>query len=1109
MHTPDDRHTPRNSTNQSDDTRDSPPRAASTAPASASARSGTSPTGGAVPSQDGGSAADNREASAPTALSGGGATAVGGAKTERPGEVIGRYRLLQQLGEGGFGIVWMAEQKTPVRRRVALKIIKLGMDTQQVIARFEAERQALAMMDHPHIAKVLDAGATETGRPYFVMDLVQGVPITDYCDQRNMPFRERLKLFVHVCSAVQHAHQKGIIHRDLKPSNVLVTEVDDQPTPKVIDFGIAKATQARLTEQTVFTEIGQFIGTPAYMSPEQADPIGVDIDTRSDIYSLGVLLYQLLTGVTPFDPRALRAAALDELKRIIREDDPPRPSTRLSSLGAERDTVARQRATEPHRLRTLLRGDLDWIIMKALEKDRARRYDTADGLALDIERYLRGDAVDAAPPSAAYRARKFVRRNRGLVSAMAAVAAALLIGIAGFAWQAAVARVQRDRAVDAEQQIAKRARELESVAEFQAEMLSQIDAADAGARLMTNIRGKFSTALEKIGGAPDERAARAESFGRDLAMVNATDTAADMIDGIILKPAIAAIDKRFAEQPLIDATLRTKLAGQYRTLGLSDPALLLAQQALATRERQLGATHPDTLVSLAAAADLLARVGRLDEAEAAYRKVFDERVRLFGENDERTLRAMANLGNHYRAAGRPNDAEPLLRTALERERRALGDKHRSTLITMNTLGYLCMTQGKYAEAAALWREAYETGRAAFGDDDRDVMVWMANLGAALRDQGDLAGAEPYLRRSMEEHRRVYGEDHPGTILSMGILTTLLMSRGSLDEGELLCRDAIARAVRVLGPEHPVTLQEQSRLGVILLRMNRLAEAEAVTRRVLEAQRRIRGAMHAEAISAAGAVGSVLENQGRYAEAETLVREALDAARHTLGNEHRDTLMLVFRLGGLLLRQNRLNEAEPLIRAAADARRRIAGEDHPETLITLTNLARLLDLQGRLDEAEALYREVMEKYKRVLGADRPDTLAAISNLAGTLRKLKRPAEAEPLYREALAGFERIHGDEHAYTAMVRDLLGRALTDLERYADAEMQLAAAQRVGTKSEGLSATWRRQNLEALVRLYEAWDQAEPDSARAAKTAEWKAKLDEFKASTQPAAASGAAPRP
>ena len=345
------------------------------------------------------------------------------------GSLIGPYKLLEKIGGGGMGVVYMAEQLHPVHRKVALKIIKPGMDSGQVIARFEAERQALTMMEHPNIARVLDAGTTESGRPYFVMELVKGIPITDYCDQAQLSTRQRLELFIQICHAVQHAHQKGVIHRDIKPGNVLVTLHDDRPVPKVIDFGIAKAMSQQLTEKTLFTNFAQMIGTPLYMSPEQAQISGLDVDTRSDIYSLGVLLYELLTGTTPFDKNRLLEAAYDEMRRIIREEEPPRPSTRISTLGSKLAAISAHRNTDPKKLGQLMRGELDWIVMKSLEKDRTRRYATANGLAADVGRYLKDEPVVALPATAVYRLRKLVLRNRLVFAAVGAVAAALVIGL--------------------------------------------------------------------------------------------------------------------------------------------------------------------------------------------------------------------------------------------------------------------------------------------------------------------------------------------------------------------------------------------------------------------------------------------------------------------------------------------------------------------------------------------------------------------------------------------------------------------------------------------------------------------------------------------------------
>jgi len=396
------------------------------------------------------------------------------ATEEEVGQRIGPYKLLQKIGEGGCGVVYMAEQDKPVRRRVALKIIKLGMDTKNVIARFEAERQALAMMDHSNIARVLDAGATETGRPYFVMELVHGIRITDYCDQRKLTPRQRLELFIEVCHAIQHAHQKGIIHRDIKPSNILVTHHDGVPVPKVIDFGIAKAIEEKLTEKTLFTVYGHFIGTPAYMSPEQAEMSGLDVDTRSDIYSLGVLLYELLTGKTPFDQNELLASGLDEMRRTLREREPHRPSTKLDTLQtAELTATAQRRLVEPPKLQLLLKGDLDWIVMKALEKDRRRRYDTTNGMAMDIRRYLEHEPVLARPPSRWYRFQKLVRRNRGTFAATAAVALALIIGLGTATWLFVKEREMRKRAVVAEE-LAERARASEAELRRQAETREKI-----------------------------------------------------------------------------------------------------------------------------------------------------------------------------------------------------------------------------------------------------------------------------------------------------------------------------------------------------------------------------------------------------------------------------------------------------------------------------------------------------------------------------------------------------------------------------------------------------------------------------------------------------------
>ena len=820
--------------------------------------------------------------------------------TEGPGAQIGPYRLLYQLGEGGFGAVYLAEQNAPVARRVALKIVKLGMDTRQVVARFEQERQALALMDHPNIARVLDAGATATGRPYFVMDLVKGAPIVEYCDQNHLPIADRLQLFAQVCSAVQHAHGKGIIHRDLKPSNILVAAQDGSPQVKVIDFGIAKATLQKLTDKTLFTEHQQVIGTLQYMSPEQAEG-SLDIDTRTDIYSLGVLLYELLTGSTPFDKRTVRGALFGELQRMIREVEPPRPSTRLHQSSDTLANIAAQRRTEPRRLGALLRGELDWIVMKALEKDRGRRYQTANGLAMDILRHLAGEPVVAAPPSAAYRLRKAVQRHKGLVAAGTAIAATLLCGALAFAWQAVVARGERDaaelarqaeadqrriadqqrlRAETNEREARTRAEELAAVAQFQADMLAGIDPTTAGVELSADLEARLAAALaaEQPPLQPATQKELAAGFRAGWQRINATDTARDLLDRTLFQPAIAAIAEKFPNQPLVAAALLQSLAENYRRFGLYDAALPLQQQALAKRQLLLGAEHLDTLASLAASARLLGNRGDYAEAEAAHREVLATRLRLLGTDHPETLSAMSGLGELLWSAGRSKEAEPLLRDALERHRRILGDDHEETLVVINNLGLLLAAQDRHAEAEPFYRESLQRSTRVLGPDHPDTVVSINNMGWLLQAQDRHAEAEPYFVEALAKRRRISGMHHPTTLNSINNLGMILHMRGNLQAAEPLLREALTLRQHILGDDHPSTLISYLNLGMLLRDRGEFDAAAPLLELCVAANRRRCGDAHADTLIATIALGGLRLDQQRPADTVALLAPAEASAR---------------------------------------------------------------------------------------------------------------------------------------------------------------------------------------------------------------------------------------
>ncbi len=762
------------------------------------------------------------------------------------------YRLLQMLGEGGMGEVWAAEQERPVRRKVAIKLIKPGMDTRDVVARFESERQALALMNHPNIARVFEAGETDQGRPFFVMELVEGVPVTQYCDTHLLATEGRLSLFVQICEAVQHAHHKGVIHRDLKPSNVLVRMEEDKPVPKIIDFGIAKAIGQPLTDKTMFTEIGAVIGTPAYMSPEQAERTGLDVDTRTDVYSLGMLLYELLVGVLPFDAREAGTSGLDELRRRIREDEPTKPSTRLSSLGDTSTELAKRRGADLRTLSRQLRGDLDWITLKALEKDRTRRYGSPSELAADIGRHLRHEAVLAGPPSVRYRAGKFIRRHRLGAAAASLVLIAMVLGTAAATY--GLVRAKRAEYA-ARQEVAKAA----AVNEFLQDMLAS-----------ANPFG-FSTATS----------------GPDVTVLQALSQAAKKLDGGSL-----------TDQPLVEAAVRRTIGAAYTNLGNHSEAESQLGAAVAITTRAVGDAHPDTAESLLALGNLRVAQGQWGEAETLIRRALGIQRAALGEKHLKVGEAIQALSVTLVNAGRGREAEPLERQALAIYREHFGDDSPYIASSLNNLAAILREQRRLEEAEVLARQALAIQRKARGNDHPDLAGELQTNGVLLRELGRLAEAEPLLREALALSQKHLGNDHEVVALSANNLAGVLRDEGKLVEAESFFRQSVDIDRKARPADHPVRAYALSGLGMVLTDLGRPGEAEPFLREAVAIREKALPPGNWRLAYSRMMLGSALVGLKRFREAEPLLLgsyTAMAADKDTPPQWPRRTLENIVRL----------------------------------------------------------------------------------------------------------------------------------------------------------------------------------------------------------------------
>ena len=802
---------------------------------------------------------------------------------EKPGGRIDRYLLQSVLGEGGMGIVYLAEQEEPVKRQVALKVIKPGMDSKRVIARFEAEQQTLALMEHPHIAHVYDAGLTLSGRPYFVMEYVRGLPITEHCDHYKLTIKERLRLFQQVCQAVQHAHQKGIIHRDIKPSNILVDSENDQAIPKIIDFGVAKAVIQPLTERTLVTEQGQLFGTPEYMSPEQANMASEDIDTRSDVYSLGVLLYVLLTGCLPFDSDTLREGGIENIQKTIRETDPKTPSTRLMKLGDEARTIAQSRRMEIQTLAKHLRKELEWIPLRAIRKERAERYRSASELADDIENYLKGAPLIAGPLGTGYKLKKFVRRNRVLVGGIAAVLAVLVGGIV----VSTLFAIGQARVL-AEKQL---------ILDFlKSDVLGSADEARVGEATISYM----------------------------------LDAASEKLD-------------RFSDKPLVEAELCLTLGETYRRLGEYKQAEQHKLRATEIYRQHYGEEHPDTLGAMSSIGWIYSKQGRYHDMERLWTRILRIEQRVSGVRQQ--LGTMNGLAVAYFCLGKYKEAESLLEKTLELVRcelneedfsllpwiksnlanvyMALGRSEKAERLILEALandGWLWQpytgplaaiyqVQGRFAKAEPLLVKALEEARQLRGDEHFDTLSRFNRLVQFYVDQDRYEEAQELLNEALPIARKLFRKEHPMTLSFVNAYAVLHTKQKQYDQAEILFDEALKGRQRELGNDHPGTLNTLNDLGVLRREQHRYDEAESLLRQALEGRKRKLGNDHPACFGSMHELAVLHIQKNRHQEAEKLLIPVVEGRLVKLGEGHPHTQESLNNLIEVCEALGKLEEAE--------------------------------------------------------------------------------------------------------------------------------------------------------------------------------------------------------
>jgi eukaryotic-like serine/threonine-protein kinase len=1065
--------------------------------------------------------------------------------------IAGRYTLVEVIGEGGMGSVYLASQTEPVKRQVALKLIKSGMDSRGVLARFDAERQALALMDHPNIARIYDGGVTPAGQPFFVMELVSGVPLAEYCDSQRLTVKARLELFVSVCQAVQHAHQKGIIHRDLKPGNVLVTEVDGRPTPKVIDFGVAKATEVKLTDMS-FAGVGMIVGTPAYMSPEQADPTSMDIDTRTDVYALGVMLYELLTGSPPLDARQFQRGAILEMLRMVREVDPPRPSTKLSTSEAL-PNVAANRSIEPGKLAKLLQGELDWVVMKALEKDRTRRYETASSFARDIQRYLADEVVEARPPSRGYRLKKFVKRNKGQVIAASLVVLTLVGGIVGTSFGMLAARWaqkaeakeranavdQRDKALAAERQTAiERDKALAAEAKTKTinefltnDLLTQAEPANSAVEDKVTLLDVLDRAAKNVGtrfaDEPELEGALRDTIANTYHGLASWEKAETQRRAVL--DAARKRDPRSAETYLSQGALAHIL----RHRGRHDAEVLeMAEEAAKGLERTLGPDHPTTLTSLYNIAAVYYDAGKLLEAIALLERVKDAQIANGGPDHPDTLATLNQLALAYSAVGRLPEAIALLERVKGAMIATIGPDHPDTLNTLNNLARAYQAAGRVPEAIALLERVKGAKIARLGPNHSDSVATLANLAGAYEAVGKLPEAIALLERVKDAKIATLGPDHLSTLASLNNLAGAYSRARKFPEAIALYERVKGAMIATNGPDHPDTLTTLNNLAMAYQAVGRLPEAIAEFERVKGAMIATLGPDHDATLKMLANLAGAYQAVGNLPEAITLFERVKGARIANFGPDHPDTLLTVNNLALAYWSTKQLDKSVPLFEDVFKRSEAKLGRQHLETQRTVANLGVNYKDAGRLNEAISLLEEAhqtaksfpplrwvdgqlidaymkagenakladllqeqLAEVRKSLPKDSPQLAGMLAQIGLILQQQKKWTEAEPLLRECLAIREKTQPDTWS-TFNTKSLLGGALLGQKKYDEAEPLLRKGY------EGMKEREKTIPPQAGTRLPEAIDRLidfstatnEPDEVK-----KWQAERAKYPATAPP----------